>query len=244
MATAAPQIKAMIQLASAGIRLDRLLKQMRITTRVFQLLLEAANRKSEQVVLVDGMVWSGGACLKAKQNFELDDQVKKIRRLQTGVGAAMWHLGMAIGELYENGLWKIRADTWEVFCKDELKMSSVHALRLADVADLYGEPEVAAYGVTKLGLLASAPPEAQDDLKALVASGATVSKVTAAVQAAKAKAKHVRAARDGSKRHPTKRRVSHKISCPHCGASWMPRQVDREAVGATVTEPDDQPPRP
>jgi hypothetical protein len=219
------QVEEIVRLASAtryGIPIEHLMARLQINLREFQLLLEGAG---DRVTLWNGFVF-GGKSMVTGQQLQLAHWVKHVLRLKNAAGASMYALGCAIGELYAGGLWK-RVDGWEGFCRNHLHMSSVHANRLADVASNYTAKQIAAHGVSKLGLLLTAPPEARPKLLAKVARGASARDVADAVQREKRKADYARPARDGSKRHPGKTRRSHKIECPFCGMSWTPgRAVD------------------
>ncbi len=101
---------------------------------------------------------------------ELDAAVSQVQKLKGDGAVAMWTLGMAMRNIYDNQLWKLRSDpttgkpmykSVDAFCNSELGMTPQNAYKLMDISKNYSEDKVRTFGTAKLGLLLEAPPEDQ-----------------------------------------------------------------------------------
>jgi hypothetical protein len=143
---------------------------------------------------------------------QLDEAVKKVQYLKGGAAASYWELGVAITDLYKRGLWKLRGETndkgkfkarwasFEAFCNTELEMTPTHARTLMDVSANYSEPQVRAWGTTKLGLVLTAPPADRPRIQQRVEAGASTAAVKDEVKKVKQKKGHTKSSRAGDKR--------------------------------------------
>lgn len=133
---------------------------------------------------------------------DLDKAVKEVVVLKAKGAETLWDLGHKIAEIHDKNLWKLRLEdgkqrwkNFDSFCNVELNMTPQNAKRLLDVAVKHSVEEVRKFGPTKLGLLLTAPPEAQEKIKAKIEAGASKRDVEREVQKAKADAGHRRPAR-------------------------------------------------
>jgi hypothetical protein len=144
----------------------------------------------------------------AKTEKDLNRQVTEVVELKTAVAKDYWKLGCKIAEIHDGQTWKLRNApdgkprwrTFEAFCNEELGLSSVHCVKLMDVAKTFSAGDVAKFGTGKLGLLLQAPEAERPAIKAKIEGGASTGVVCEAVREAN-KGKTTTRGRDG-KQHP------------------------------------------
>jgi len=130
---------------------------------------------------VNGSVVLAGA----RTEKDLNAAVKRVHALQSEGGKNLWNLGKAIGQIYDEHLWKQRTNeegkaiykSFEQFVTKELRTSKQTAMWLMDVSKAFDEKLALEYGMTKLGHILQAPKEDRQLLLDQVAAGATVREI-------------------------------------------------------------------
>ncbi len=159
------------------------------------------------------------ASSKLRTERDLDGAVTEVQRLKGEGAVAMWKLGQYMQDhIYNVQLWKLRSEDGkpryknvDAFCAAELGMTPQNAYKLMSIAKTFSEPQVRAFGTSKLGLLLEAPKEEQPKIQKRMEEGElrTHREVESAVRTANreiagadedGKKKPKKKARDGSLR--------------------------------------------
>jgi len=144
------------------------------------------------------------ALAKPQTEDDLDNAIAKFEKLKAGAMVSIWDLGDYLrNEIYETQLWKQRTEeveekggttkkpgrwkTWESFCNSELQCVPATAMNWMLIAKTFTRDDVARWGPTKLGILATAPKEELDRVKKSMEGGASVRQLLGEVSDAKKK---------------------------------------------------------
>lgn len=102
---------------------------------------------------------------------ELDDAVARVQAALRSGATSYWELGRALLDIHEGQLWKQRIvagrqkfQSWNLFCRDELKMSHVNAYSIMDAAKAFSKKDFEDLGHSKLQLLLRLPKERAQQL--------------------------------------------------------------------------------
>lgn len=111
---------------------------------------------------------------------DLDRSVQQIKTAKANISLCYWELGNLISNNHDCELWMLREDKkgdrafkdfWE-FTRSELGIARSHAHELMRVSRAFNRDEVSQFGVKKLGIALTVPPESRGKLLKAAANGA------------------------------------------------------------------------
>lgn len=102
----------------------------------------------------------------------LDEALSRVLEAKKAGATCYWDLGTAVRDIYDRRLYTQRKDaagkplyaSWDAFVKAELGMNKAHAFRVMDVSKAFSREDFMLVGVTKLSLIGTLEPEAQQEL--------------------------------------------------------------------------------
>jgi len=108
---------------------------------------------------------------------DLDEAVARVARQDSRVGVATYDLGLALRDIQERGLWRLRLDQYKLpayrsfydFVEEEIGLRRGATRRWIRITEQFSRDEVEAYGVTRLAQALRFPVEEQSAFLAEVA---------------------------------------------------------------------------
>ncbi len=126
------------------------------------------------------MVKTGTAARRGWVEKDLDQNVQQVKTAKANMSLCYWELGNLIARNYDCELWMLRQndkgdhthkDFWD-FVRVELGIARSHAHELMRISRAFNRDEVSQFGVKKLGIALTVPPESRSQLLQAATNGA------------------------------------------------------------------------
>ncbi len=143
-----------------------------------------------QVVPAAGSMVAAAEPPSGSTERDLDRAVAKVLRLRRDAASSIWELAVAVREVSESSIWKLRRDetgapkwtSWGRFAVEELGVSPAYSYQLIEVAKTFTRAEVDEVGIKKLIVSLRVSHHDRGDILAAARAGESVSELEARVE--------------------------------------------------------------